>query len=266
MTVAATDLRRAPATYAYATTPAYLRHWDRGQVLCLGDLGGRPLPGPDQPRLYLVAHRPIGRDAPSGPIGGLFTELATMRSADAGLVTEPAGPGPSATGEPAGTSGYQEWPLGHLAETRADLGGRLAASAPPDVGPEQRRLDDERAWLQARGRRSDLIDERARALAAAAAARRRWLDQHAAELTEWVRLDAAMALRGDLLTVATEARPSRIVEAELGPGPLDERQRSQWRRAARAIECYRDRWAIADEPGSWRRPRSRHRDRPRSAP
>ena len=41
MTVTATDLRRAPATYAYATTPAYLRYWDRGQVLCLGDLGGR---------------------------------------------------------------------------------------------------------------------------------------------------------------------------------------------------------------------------------
>ena len=66
-----------------------------------------------------------------------------------------AGPGPSATGEPAGTNGYQEWPLGRLAETRAGPGRPLAASAPPDVGPEQRRLDDERAWLQARGRRSE---------------------------------------------------------------------------------------------------------------
>ena len=125
---------------------------------------------------------------------------------------------------------------------------------PSGCGPEQRRLDEERAWLQARGRPSELIDERAQALAAAAAARRRWLDQHAAELGEWVGVDAAMVLRGDLLTMGSEARPSRVVEAELGPLPLDEGQRGPWRRAARAIECYRDRWAIADEPGSWRRP------------
>jgi hypothetical protein len=85
-------------------------------------------------------------------------------------------------------------------------------------------------------------------LATASEARRQWLEDHAGELGEWVSLGQAMSRRADLLAVASEARPSRVVRAEIGPWPDDEHDREDWRRAAHALESYRDRWDVADNP------------------
>jgi conjugative relaxase-like TrwC/TraI family protein len=258
MTMAATDLRRAPATYAYATTPSYLRHWRSGSVLSLGDLGSRRPARLEQPNLYLVAHPMTSRDMALGPVARMVNELAANRAAGGGnslgetRAIRPLDGGATnaaiAEAPPLDSDRYHPWSLRQLADFRADLGDRLSAAAPPDVGPEQRRLVDELAWQQARGGRTDVLDERGRVLAAASDVRRQWLEDHAVELSEWVNLGKAMSHRADLLAVASEARPSRVVQAEIGPRPEGEHDRGEWQRAALAIESYRDRWDVADDP------------------
>jgi hypothetical protein len=157
--------------------------------------------------------------------------------------------GPAATGAAQGpTDRYARWSLGQLADYRAALGDRLTASAPPDVAPAQRRLEDDRAWGRARRQPSDALDEQRRTLAAAAEGRRQWLETHAGELDEWVDLGQAMGRRAGALAVATEARPSRVVLAEIGPPPSDERDTSRWQHAAQELEAFRDRWGLADDP------------------
>jgi hypothetical protein len=78
--------------------------------------------------------------------------------------------------------------------------------------------------------------------------RQQWLETHAGELGEWVSLGEAMSRRAGALAVAAEARPSLTVLAEIGPQPLDERDRSKWRQAAQQLECFRDRWGQPDDP------------------
>jgi hypothetical protein len=235
MTVTAQDLGRAPAVYAYATTPAYLRYWSGGPVLSLGD-PARAGPGlVSAPNLYLVAHPPPDREAASGPLGRLVSDLAATRHSKSSARRRP-------------TDRYAGWSLAQLADHRAALADRLTASAPADVAPEQRRLEDDRAWQRARRHPTDAFDERSRALAAAAESRRRWLETHAGEVDEWVGLGRAISFRAGALAVAAEARPSRLVLAEIGPRPPDEHEAGRWRQAAQQLESFRDRWCLADDP------------------
>jgi hypothetical protein len=59
---------------------------------------------------------------------------------------------------------------------------------------------------------------------------------------------AAMAWRAAALGAAADARPTRAVLAAIGPRPRDEVQRRSWARAATAVEAYRDRWGLPDDP------------------
>jgi hypothetical protein len=59
---------------------------------------------------------------------------------------------------------------------------------------------------------------------------------------------APMAWRTAALGAAADARPTRTVLAAIGPRPPDEEQRRSWARAATAIEAYRDRWGLPDDP------------------
>ncbi len=60
-------------------------------------------------------------------------------------------------------------------------------------------------------------------------------------------LDAAIDWRQRALGVAAEVLPSCAVVEALGPRPSSPAERQAWRRAARAIEAYRDRWSIPDQ-------------------
>jgi hypothetical protein len=62
--------------------------------------------------------------------------------------------------------------------------------------------------------------------------------------------DRAMAWPAGALAVAAEARPSRTVLAELGPPPAGDRERQAWRMAAAALEGFRDRWGLPDDPSA----------------
>jgi hypothetical protein len=68
------------------------------------------------------------------------------------------------------------------------------------------------------------------------------------DVPQWAALGGAVARRAAALGVAAEARPSRTVLAELGPPPATERERQAWRDAATAIEAFRDRWGLPDDP------------------
>ena len=82
----------------------------------------------------------------------------------------------------------------------------------------------------------------------AQAGREVWLEAHRRDLERWASLDAAANWRREALAVGVELAPTRAVADWLGPAPPDDASRRRWREAAGAIEAYRARWGLADEP------------------
>jgi hypothetical protein len=60
--------------------------------------------------------------------------------------------------------------------------------------------------------------------------------------------DVVQQRQTDALATAALIRPPDTVLAHLGPPPPGGPEQDAWRRAAGAIEWYRDRWAVADRP------------------
>jgi conjugative relaxase-like TrwC/TraI family protein len=221
-------------THAYATTPAYVRPGDRGQLFVLGPPAGIGFTAGVTAGVtaYVVAGealwRPRGLDPVEDMVAALDPPIRPVR-------------------------GKAERTLAELGEERDRLGARLGSEAPRSVTAELRRAEEDRVWLAATAATDDRGgtaggEQREDSLRRQHADRARWLEAHRDELERWVGLDAAIAWRTQALAVGAELAPTRAVADRLGGAPQDEGGRRAWRRAATAIEVYRDRWALPDEP------------------
>jgi hypothetical protein len=148
-------------------------------------------------------------------------------------------------------------PLSELVVERDRLAQHLASAAPPDTGPDRRRVAEEREWLASipdRLRRPDQtaalaeLDRRQEDLGTGARDRAMWLQQNRGPLERWAELDNAVAWREAALGRGAELRPTVAVVAALGPRPADPQLAPAWARAAQAVEVHRERWALPDRP------------------
>lgn len=225
--------------HAYATTVPYLRKGHDGPLLSLGQVQAvAPHLHPD--RIYEVLAPPAfdrAREV-STPMANLLAEVRPKQT------------------DRIPTPHDVARPLSELAAERDQLATQLLADVPADPRPELRHLDEERAWLAARGDRTGqsqraalaTVDGRRTALTAAAGARRQWLEDHRRPLERYVELSQAMTWREAALGRGAEIRPTIAVEAQLGPPPVAADRRVMWRRAAEAIEAHRETWALPDQP------------------
>jgi hypothetical protein len=230
------DLTRSPIGHAYATTPAYMRGRS-SPVLAWGDMR-RVAPWLEPTAIYGLAPDPPtqARAPTTGPLAHVLAEVGPGRS-----VISKGGPACR--------------PLSDLITERDAIATRLVITAPHDARPALRRLAEDRAWVEAIPDRADRADrvadlnQRAVDLVAAANRRSAWLAAHHRAMDRWAYLNQAIAGRELALGRAAELRPSRAVVAALGPRPPEEAAaRRAWRHAAQAIEAYRDRWGVPDQP------------------
>lgn len=224
--VPATVLAGRSVTYAYATTPAYLRRGREVPVLALGAGAGQARAA------YVVAGEAVRRPRGLDPTEDLVAALdvaAVGRSDTAGRT------------------------LAELTGQRDRLGAQLRAAAPADVSAELRRVEEDRVWLTATApwdcaRRVADLDRQQDALRRAEAERATWLARNRPDIERWAALDAAIEWRSEALAVGAVLAPTRAVAERLGPAPSDESSLRHWRRAAACIETYRDRWELPDRP------------------
>ena len=238
ISLAAAQLARAPLTHAYATTPAYLRGAKQGPVLCLGD------PSTIAPRL-----------APDR-IAQVLTIDGTHRHREpdrlVGSEQQPRRP----TLVPPDEASRS---LADLRRERDQLAGQLRAEVPSDPGPELRRVAEQRDALMLRrhvpgvDNRLAELNMRYSELSSAAQVRARWTEEHRPELVRFDHVTAAIAWRENALGRAAEIRPTPAVLDQLGPPPPNDAERRVWRDAAGAIEAYRERWNVGDQPLTLRR-------------
>ncbi|HZT66782.1 MAG TPA: MobF family relaxase [Acidimicrobiales bacterium] len=234
--VARLDLRRG-----YAMTPYQARLLSPAEALVIGDpLVHEGGPRPTCPTsFYAVADLAPERWARSAPVPFPPAE-EVFRAAPS--------PGP-AEGARAVAS------LAAVAVRLEDLRCRLTPPADPsaalaaameerDVAARSVEEVPGPMWQRRLERATATIEE----LRAAEQGRRRWTADHAEELGEYAELSAAAALRRQALGRAAELSPGPHVIAALGPRPGDAGARAAWREAAGALEAYRERWGLTDDP------------------
>jgi hypothetical protein len=147
--------------------------------------------------------------------------------------------------------------LADLVADHEGLATWLRTSAPADPTPEARRLTEERAWLASvpdrpgSGERAAAlqgVDRQLAALGTRAGERSHWLEQHRSHLDRWADLSQAITWRQAALARGAEIRPTVAVLSQLGSPPTQPSHRPAWRRAAQAVESYRERWSLPDRP------------------
>lgn len=89
-----------------------------------------------------------------------------------------------------------------------------------------------------------VLDARYVELGGQAGQRGEWVAEHGDDLVRYRQLGAAIERRERTLGRAADARPPPYLVDEIGERPTNPTDRPAWRKAARGVESYRERWGV----------------------